>query len=137
MWWDSNLQPFVVHVIENINMTIEDNTFDFKVRDRLLEECKNADYDLHYNPNDNKVMMDMITYCSQGNEEEAILNLKTTKEFLRRIASIRYIFGFKIQLWCSRQKKKIIFHNQFPTQPEQGSLFHSYLANYLHQWYNP
>ena len=75
-------------------MTIEDNTFDFKVRDRLLEECKNADYDLHYNPNDNKVMMDMITYCSQGNEEEALLNLKTTKEFLRRIASIRYIFGF-------------------------------------------
>ena len=75
-------------------MTIEDNTFDFKVRDRLLKECKNADYDLHYNPNDNKVMMDMITYCSQGNEEEAVLNLKTTKEFLRRFASIRNTFGF-------------------------------------------
>ena len=74
-------------------MTIEDNTFDFKVRDRLLEECRNADYDLHYNPNDNKVMMDMITYCSQGNEEEAVLNLKTTKQFLRGFQRIRYIFG--------------------------------------------
>ena len=65
-------------------MTAEDNTFDFHVRDRLLEECKKMDYKIHHEPEENKLMMDMITYCSQGNRDEAILNLKATKEFQDR-----------------------------------------------------
>ena len=77
-------------------MTIEDNTFDFKVRDRLLEECRNENYVLHYNPNDNKVMIDLITYCSQGNVEEAKLNLQATIEFLENFETVRNSFdGFR------------------------------------------
>ena len=77
-------------------MTIEDNTFDFKVRDCLLEECRKENVVLHYNHNDNKVMIDLITYCSQGNVEEAILNLKSTIEFLENFETVRNSFdGFR------------------------------------------
>ena len=69
-------------------MTVEDNSYDFQVRDRLLKECKKMNYKLHYNPDDHALMLDMITYCSQGNQEEAVLNLKTTKEFQDRFISV-------------------------------------------------
>ena len=38
-------------------------------------------YKIHYDLEDYKVKMDMINYCSQVKQDEAVLNLKTTKEF--------------------------------------------------------
>ena len=63
-------------------MSVEDNIFDFKVKDRLLKECKDKSYrTLFSDPTKNQILLDMITYCSLGNQDEAILNLKTTMEF--------------------------------------------------------
>ena len=54
----------------------------FKVSDRLQRECRERNWELQNDPEDHKAMVDMITYCSRGNEEEAVLNLKTSKEFM-------------------------------------------------------
>ena len=63
-------------------MSIEDNTFDFKVQDRLKKEFKDLDLrHLFSDPLKNQLLLDMIAYCSQGNQEEAVLNLKTTLKF--------------------------------------------------------
>ena len=63
-------------------MSVEDNIFDFKVKDRLIKECKDKNYlTLFSDPTKNQILLDMITYCSLGNQDEAILNLKTTMEF--------------------------------------------------------
>ena len=64
-------------------MSIEDNTFDFKVQDRLKKECKDRPPLFPYDPLKNHLLLDMIAYCSQGNQEEAVLNLKTTLKFER------------------------------------------------------
>ena len=69
-------------------MTVDDNSYDFLVRDRLFQECKDMNYKIHYDPEKNKLMIDMITYCSQGNQDEALRNLMTTKEFQDRFKSL-------------------------------------------------
>ena len=56
---------------------VEDNTFDFKVRDRLKKECEERNF--HMGEDTLSMMfLDMITYCSRGNEEAAVLNLIAT-----------------------------------------------------------
>ena len=62
-------------------MRVEDNSFDFKVRDRLVKECKEMNYSLRSDPKQHSVMLDMIAYCARGDEGAAILSLKATKEF--------------------------------------------------------
>ena len=63
-------------------MTVEDNTFDFLVRDRLKKECEERGISLSGDPTKDQLMLDMITYCSRGNKEEAVCNLTATKEFI-------------------------------------------------------
>ena len=62
-------------------MKVEDNSFDFKVRDRLVNECKEMNFSLRSDPKQHSVMLDMIAYCARGDEGEAVLSLKATKEF--------------------------------------------------------
>ena len=69
-------------------MALEDNSYDFLVSDCLLQKCKEMNYKIHYDPEKHKVMMDMITYCSQGSRDEALRNLMTTKEFQNRFKSV-------------------------------------------------
>ena len=67
-------------------MSVEDNTFepfDFKVKDRLIKECEDRGWQLSKDSMRNPMFIDMITYCSLGREEEALLNLKTTMDFIR------------------------------------------------------
>ena len=63
-------------------MIVEDNTFDFLVRDHLKKICDEKNLTLSGDPKKDQLMLDMITYCSRGNKEEAALNLNTTKEFM-------------------------------------------------------
>ena len=63
-------------------MIVEDNTFDFLVRDRLKKECEERPISLSGDPTKDHLMLDMITYCSRGNKEEAVSNLTATKEFM-------------------------------------------------------
>ena len=63
-------------------MSIEDNTFDFKVQDRLKKEGKDL-IPLFSDALKNQLLHDMIAYCSQGNQEDAVLNLKTTHRFVK------------------------------------------------------
>ena len=63
-------------------MRVEDNSFDFLVRDRLRKECNDRNFSLTGDPHRDQIMLDMITYCARGNREEAVLNLNTTKEFI-------------------------------------------------------
>ena len=50
-------------------------------------------------------MIDMITYCSQGNEEEAVLNLKASKEFMDRLRNT----GRTFDLWSCKLAEDITF----------------------------
>merc|ERR1711971_696104 len=61
---------------------VEDNTFDFLVRDCLKKECEERGISLSGDPTRDQLMLDMITYCSRGNKEEAVCNLTATKEFI-------------------------------------------------------
>ena len=63
-------------------MIVEDNTFDFLVRDRLKKECEERPLLPLPHTEQHKLMLDMITYCSRGNKEEAVRNLTATKEFM-------------------------------------------------------
>ena len=63
-------------------MSIEDNTFDHKVRERLMKESKSIH--LFFDPHKTQLLIDMITYCSQGNQEAAVLNFRTTLKFDRK-----------------------------------------------------
>ena len=55
-------------------MNVVDNTFDFKVRDRLVKECRERNWKLlHSCTEDPRVMIDMITYCSHTMVQRAIL----------------------------------------------------------------
>ena len=64
-----------------MSMSIEDNTFDHKVRERLMKESKSIH--LFFDPHKTQLLIDMITYCSQGNQEAAVLNFRTTLKFER------------------------------------------------------
>ena len=87
-------------------MNVVDNTFDFKVRDRLVKECRERNWKLlHSCTEDPRVMIDMITYCSQGNEEEAVLNLKASKEFMDRLRNT----GRTFDLWSCKLAEDIMF----------------------------
>ena len=78
-------------------MKVEDNSYDFKVRDRLQKECRERNWKLVRNTEDNRAMIDMITYCSQGNEEEAVQNLKTSMEVRDGLNSTCRTLG--LDLW--------------------------------------
>ena len=77
-------------------MSVEDNTYDFKVRDRLREEYETKRYAPYLNSssvphrNGAELMLDMMTYCSQGNQEEAVLNLKATERFQNKYEAVRW-----------------------------------------------
>ena len=88
-------------------MSVEDNIFDFKVKDRLIKECKDKSYGpLFSDPLKNQILLDMIAYCSMGNLDEAILNLKITMDFEEDFEGVRqnlppppppgYFFGFYV-----------------------------------------
>ena len=69
---------------------VEDNIFDFKVKDRLVKECEDKGYKLSKDSLRNPMILDMIVYCSLGREEEALLNLKTTHDFIRRYEWVQW-----------------------------------------------
>ena len=86
--------------------SIEDNTFDFKVKDRLMEECKKKTVyrPMFIDPHRNQLVIDMIAYCSQGNPEDAVLNLKTTIRFEKEFETVRrnlsantFLYGDRIR----------------------------------------
>ena len=70
-------------------MIVEDNTFDFLVRDRLKKELEERPLSLSGDPAKDQFMLDMITYCSRGNKEAAVLNLAATKDFLFGYQSVQ------------------------------------------------
>ena len=75
-----------------MSSSIEDNTFDFKVKDRLMEECKDETFYgpmFLADPHRNQLIIDMIAYCSQGNPEDAVLNLKTTLRFKKELEAVQ------------------------------------------------
>ena len=92
-------------------MNIEDNTFDFKVRDRLQKECRERSWKLRRFPEDNRIMIDMITYCSQGNEEEAALNLQTSMDFKDGFKRTCRSFGMWVGEigWASAMAEQFLF----------------------------
>ena len=63
-------------------MIVEDDTFDFLVRDRLKKECEERPLLPLPLTEQHMLMLDMITYCSRGNKEAAVLNLIATKGFI-------------------------------------------------------
>ena len=89
-----------------MSMSIEDNTFDHKVRERLIKESKNIH--LFVDPHKNQLLIDMITYCSQGNQEAAVLNFRTTLKFERKYEIARlqlqglhqHPYGFYMRGMC-------------------------------------
>ena len=81
---------------DKVMVIVEDNTFDFKVRDRLKKEWEERNF--HMGEDTLSMMfLDMITYCSRGNEEAAVLNLIATEEFRDGIVrvSMRLIGGWQ------------------------------------------
>ena len=92
-------------------MKVEDNSFDFKVRDRLVNECKEMNFSLRSDPKQHSVMLDMIAYCARGDEGAAILSLKASKEFndgwmrtwhrltLLNVANVGPVEHFLFQFW--------------------------------------
>ena len=54
---------------------------EYDLRVHLERECRERNWKLRSNPEDHKEMIDMINYCSRGNLEEALLNLRKSMEF--------------------------------------------------------
>ena len=93
---------------------VEDNSFDFKVRDRLQKECRERNWKLRryeYDSKNNRVMIDMITYCSQGDEEEAVRNLISTKMFMDRFKSSCQTLGMPVNTlsWAELNAEEFMF----------------------------
>ena len=74
-------------------MLVEDNTFDFLVRDRLKKECEERPMLPLPHTEQHKLMLDMITYCSRGNKEAAVLNLIATKDFIHGFMVVGILDG--------------------------------------------
>ena len=80
-------------------MIVEDNTFDYLVRDHLTKECEDRHllpFWGYLNPSaqqDRQLMLDMITYCSRGNKEAAVLNLIATKDFIHGFMIVGILDG--------------------------------------------
>ena len=80
-------------------MKVADNCFDFNVRDRLQKECSERNWTLRSDSAEhNNVMIDMITYCSRGNKEEAVLNLRTSMEFKDGLISTGLTLGLDMNI---------------------------------------
>ena len=62
-------------------MKVKDNNYSLNVRDRLERECRERKWKLRSDPEHHIELIDTITYCSRGNEEEALLNLRKSMEF--------------------------------------------------------
>ena len=77
-------------------MSVEDNTYDFKVRDRLREEYETRMYlGIGHGigavgVDGDELILDLITYCSQGDQDEAVLNLKATQRFQSKYEAVRW-----------------------------------------------
>ena len=63
-------------------MIVEDNSFDFIVRDHLRKKFDERPMPTNWQRSDDHLMLDMITYCSRGNKEEAVNNLTATMEIM-------------------------------------------------------
>ena len=95
-----------------VMMIVEDNTFDFLVRDHLKKMCEERNLTLSGDSKKDQLMLDMITYCSRGNKEEAVLNLNTTKEFITgyQIVCRRLPGGW---WWADPNGWEFMFHGSF------------------------
>ena len=103
MYFNRKLSSFL-----DLIMTTEDNTFDFSVRDRLKKECKERNWKLSGESHEDQLLLDMITYCSRGNQVAAVLNLNTTIEFEGGYySSLRRLHGGG--LWCNPTGWEFIF----------------------------
>ena len=60
----------------------EDKEFSFLLRDRLTKYCDDNSIDLSHESPKHKMLLDMIVYCSMGDEEQGIENVKETYNFL-------------------------------------------------------
>ena len=62
---------------------LKDKEFSFSLRDRLAKYCDDNDLmlSLRY-PKNEKMLLDMIVYCSMGDEEQGLENVRETSNFL-------------------------------------------------------
>ena len=62
---------------------LKDKEFSFSLRDRLAKYCEDNDLMLSLrHPKNEKMLLDMIVYCSLGDEEQGLENLRETSNFL-------------------------------------------------------
>ena len=69
----------------------EDKEFSFYLRDKLTKYCDDGNILLSLSkPRDHKMIIDMIVYCSMGDEEQGLESIKETYNFL--LAYQRHVF---------------------------------------------
>ena len=62
---------------------LEDKEFSFCLRDKLAKYCDENDIFLNLqDPRNEKMLLDMIVYCSLGDEEQGLENIRETSTFL-------------------------------------------------------
>ena len=64
-------------------MMAEDKEFSFLLRDRLTKYCDDNSIDLSHESPKHKMLLDMIVYCSMGDEEQGLENVRETNNFLQ------------------------------------------------------
>ena len=71
----------------------------------MVKECRERKSKVRSFTEDPRVMIDTIPNCSQGNEEEAVIFLNASKEFMDRFRNT----GHKFDLWSCKLAEDIMF----------------------------
>ena len=73
---------------------LKDKEFSFSLRDRLAKYCEDNDLMLSLRcPKNEKMLLDMIVYCSLGDEEQGLENVRETRNFLLAYMGHLVIWG--------------------------------------------
>ena len=77
---------------------LEDKEFSFCLRDKLAKYCDDNDIFLSLqNPRNEKMLLDMIVFCSLGDEEQGLENVRETRNFL--LAHTGHLFFWGDWTW--------------------------------------
>ena len=80
---------------------LEDKEFSFCLRDKLAKYCDDNDIFLSLqDPRNEKMLLDMIVYCSLGDEEQGLENLRETSNFLVTYKGHPFFWGGWTWKWA-------------------------------------
>ena len=80
---------------------LKDKEFSFSLRDRLANYCEDNELMLSLRcPNNEKMLLDMIVYCSMGDEEQGLENVRETNNFLQAFMGHLFFWGRWTWKWA-------------------------------------